>query len=211
MAVANAGLLAVGHHGHSDGGHYNGHDDHNGPAHYEFNYAVHDPHTGDVKEQHESRDGHSVNGHYSLVEPDGHRRTVHYSSDEHNGFNAQVTRDAHNVHIEQAHGGHYGGGYGNGHSAGHVLSAGHGHSSGHGVATSHSSVTQHNVHGGNNYGHDGGNYGHGGHIQAVHAVPVVVAAHGISSGHGHSGHGVATSHSSITQHNVHNGGHGYHH
>nr|CAD7416277.1 unnamed protein product [Timema cristinae] len=38
---------------------------------YKFDYAVHDPHTGDIKNQWESRDGDVVKGSYSLVEADG--------------------------------------------------------------------------------------------------------------------------------------------
>ncbi|XP_053602731.1 cuticle protein 8-like [Plodia interpunctella] len=64
-------------------------DDH-GPAKYEFEYKVHDPHTHDVKQQHETRDGHSVHGVYSLHEADGSIRTVHYSADKKNGFQADV-------------------------------------------------------------------------------------------------------------------------
>lgn len=57
---------------------------------YDFSYGIKDPHTGDVKSQHESRDGDVVKGQYSLVEPDGSVRTVDYTADDHNGFNAVV-------------------------------------------------------------------------------------------------------------------------
>lgn len=57
---------------------------------YSFNYGIKDPHTGDVKSQHEERDGDVVKGQYSLVEPDGSVRTVEYTADDHNGFNAVV-------------------------------------------------------------------------------------------------------------------------
>lgn len=60
--------------------------------HYSFAYNVNDPHTGDSKNQHESRAGDVVRGQYSLQEPDGSRRTVDYTSDPHNGFNAVVRR-----------------------------------------------------------------------------------------------------------------------
>jgi Insect cuticle protein len=44
---------------------------HEAPANYEFNYDVHDPHTGDIKQQHEvAKDG-SVQGEYSLIDADG--------------------------------------------------------------------------------------------------------------------------------------------
>ncbi|XP_054270135.1 cuticle protein 7-like [Macrosteles quadrilineatus] len=61
---------------------------------YNFEYAVHDAHTGDVKSQHESRDGDVVHGSYSLVEPDGSKRIVDYTADPHNGFNAVVHKEA---------------------------------------------------------------------------------------------------------------------
>lgn len=60
---------------------------------YEFAYGVHDAHTGDVKEQVESRDGDAVHGSYSVVDPDGYKRTVEYTADDHNGFNAVVKRE----------------------------------------------------------------------------------------------------------------------
>ncbi|CRL00060.1 CLUMA_CG013346, isoform A [Clunio marinus] len=59
---------------------------------YAFKYGVNDYHTGDVKSQHETRDGDVVKGSYSLVEPDGSIRTVDYTADKHNGFNAIVSR-----------------------------------------------------------------------------------------------------------------------
>lgn len=63
------------------------------PAQYEFQYSVNDQHTGDVKEQKESRNGDSVRGHYSLIDADGHRRTVEYSVDGDSGFVAVVHRE----------------------------------------------------------------------------------------------------------------------
>jgi hypothetical protein len=53
---------------------------------------VNDPHTGDNKEHHETRNGDVVQGSYSLVEPDGTVRTVLYAADPVNGFNAVVQR-----------------------------------------------------------------------------------------------------------------------
>lgn len=50
--------------------------------------------TGDIKDQHESRDGDVVQGSYSLVEPDGTKRTVDYTADPVNGFNAVVRKEA---------------------------------------------------------------------------------------------------------------------
>lgn len=52
---------------------------------YAFAYSVADPHTGDHKSQHESRDGDVVHGYYSLVQPDGSVRKVEYTADDHNG------------------------------------------------------------------------------------------------------------------------------
>ena len=80
------------------------------PAQYQFAYGVKDGHTGDIKEQEEKRDGHSVSGHYSLVEPDGHKRTVHYQDNGH-GFEADVQRDGqtheirHEINAQYGHGG----------------------------------------------------------------------------------------------------------
>ncbi|KAG8322284.1 hypothetical protein J6590_026538 [Homalodisca vitripennis] len=66
--------------------------DYYSPAHYSFKYGVHDPATGDVKQQHETREGDVVKGQYSLVEPDGSVRTVDYTADPVNGFNAVVSK-----------------------------------------------------------------------------------------------------------------------
>jgi Na+-translocating ferredoxin:NAD+ oxidoreductase RnfG subunit len=49
---------------------------HEAPANYEFNYEVHDTHTGDIKRQHEKAENGQVSGQYSLVDPDGYRRVV---------------------------------------------------------------------------------------------------------------------------------------
>ncbi|XP_054263472.1 cuticle protein 7-like [Macrosteles quadrilineatus] len=66
--------------------------DYHSPAHYSFEYGVHDPQTGDVKQQSETRKGDVVKGQYSLVEPDGSVRTVDYTADPVNGFNAVVSK-----------------------------------------------------------------------------------------------------------------------
>lgn len=88
----------------SDHGHGHGHHvDYFAPAHYAFEYDVHDPHTGDVKSQHETRKGDDVKGFYTLKEADGTVREVHYTADKHNGFNAVVKRTGHAVHPQ-----HYG-------------------------------------------------------------------------------------------------------
>lgn len=54
--------------------------------------------TGDVKSQHEIRDGDVVKGQYQLLEPDGSVRIVDYSADDLNGFNAIVSKSGLNVH-----------------------------------------------------------------------------------------------------------------
>lgn len=59
---------------------------------YSLLSGVSDYHTGDVKTQHEERDGDVVKGSYSVVEPDGTLRTVTYTADHKNGFNAVVSR-----------------------------------------------------------------------------------------------------------------------
>lgn len=69
------------------------HHEEHAPANYDFEYSVHDAHTGDIKSQHESRHGDAVHGQYSLVDADNHLRTVEYSADAHSGFNAQVRRE----------------------------------------------------------------------------------------------------------------------
>ncbi|CAH0557213.1 unnamed protein product [Brassicogethes aeneus] len=69
---------------------------------YAFKYGVSDPHTGDHKQQTETRDGDVVKGQYSLVEPDGSVRTVDYTADSVNGFNAVVSKSAPSVHAAPA-------------------------------------------------------------------------------------------------------------
>lgn len=63
------------------------------PAKYDFNYGVHDDHTGDIKSQTETRQGDVVQGSYSVIDPDGFKRTVTYTADEQNGFQAVVNRE----------------------------------------------------------------------------------------------------------------------
>ncbi|XP_045446129.1 cuticle protein 7-like [Melitaea cinxia] len=85
--------------------HHDSHGHHDYYAHpkYEFNYQVADHHTGDIKSQHEARDGDHVTGSYSLHQPDGAVRTVHYNADKHSGFNAQVEYSGHSQHAQPAH------------------------------------------------------------------------------------------------------------
>ncbi|XP_069694768.1 cuticle protein-like [Periplaneta americana] len=60
---------------------------------YTFTYRVTDVATGDSKAQEETRKGDTVEGSYSVVEPDGSVRTVRYQADSVNGFNAIVERN----------------------------------------------------------------------------------------------------------------------
>nr|XP_032511573.1 cuticle protein 8-like [Danaus plexippus plexippus] len=80
--------------------HAQGHQEYYSHPQYEFEYSVADTHTGDIKSQHESRDGDHVTGSYSLHQPDGSVRTVHYSADAHSGFNAQVQNSAPSTHVQ---------------------------------------------------------------------------------------------------------------
>ncbi|CAG9784939.1 unnamed protein product [Diatraea saccharalis] len=61
------------------------HEDYYAYPKYAFEYSVEDPHTGDHKTQHETRDGDVVKGFYSLHEPDGSIRTVEYAADKKSG------------------------------------------------------------------------------------------------------------------------------
>ncbi|XP_049866266.1 cuticle protein 8-like [Pectinophora gossypiella] len=83
------------------------HEEHHSHPKYEFAYSVEDKHTGDIKSQHESRDGHLVKGEYSLHQPDGSVRTVKYTADKHSGFNADVHYSGHSQHIEPQHHHHH--------------------------------------------------------------------------------------------------------
>ncbi|KAJ8731929.1 hypothetical protein PYW08_014659 [Mythimna loreyi] len=86
--------------------HYDGHYAYAHPK-YDFAYSVADPHTGDHKSQHESRDGDAVHGYYSLLQPDGSVRKVEYTADDHHGFNAVVHNSAPSVHPAPVYGHSY--------------------------------------------------------------------------------------------------------
>ncbi|XP_060526454.1 cuticle protein 19-like [Cylas formicarius] len=79
------------------------HEHHHFVPHYHFEYGVHDPHTHDVKEQHEHRDGHHVHGGYTMKEADGTKRVVEYTSGPHEGFQAVVKRIGHAQHPAHGH------------------------------------------------------------------------------------------------------------
>ncbi|XP_050307179.1 uncharacterized protein LOC126743938 [Anthonomus grandis grandis] len=76
------------------------------PTDYSFSYGVKDVHSGDVKHQWEKKEGDTIKGQYSLVEPDGSIRTVEYTADEKNGFNAVVKKSGplHHVTLETKEG-----------------------------------------------------------------------------------------------------------
>jgi hypothetical protein len=65
---------------------------------YAFDYSVQDLHTGDAKSQWETRNGGTVRGRYTLVEPDGTLRTVDYIADDKNGFQAVVKKTRPRLH-----------------------------------------------------------------------------------------------------------------
>jgi hypothetical protein len=67
--------------------------EHEEPANYDFEYSVHDDHTGDIKEQHETAKNGAVEGYYTLIDADGYKRIVHYTADDVHGFNAEVRRE----------------------------------------------------------------------------------------------------------------------
>ncbi|KAF5307769.1 hypothetical protein FQR65_LT06640 [Abscondita terminalis] len=90
-----------GHHESHSHGHDHGHHvDYYAHPKYHYKYGVSDHHTHDIHSQHESRDGDSVHGEYSLHEPDGTIRVVKYTADHKNGFNAEVIRKGHAQHPE---------------------------------------------------------------------------------------------------------------
>ncbi|XP_049866489.1 cuticle protein 19-like [Pectinophora gossypiella] len=104
--VASAGYIG----GYAGYGDYAGadHGDYYSHPHYTFDYSVKDPHTGDYKNQWETRDGDVVKGSYSLAEPDGTTRIVEYTADKIHGFNAVVKRIGHAHHPQvYGHGGDY--------------------------------------------------------------------------------------------------------
>ncbi|XP_046392093.1 cuticle protein 7-like [Ischnura elegans] len=92
--IGNYGQASYGHGGHHEVDYY---------AHpkYHYEYSVKDEHTGDVKSQHEERDGDNTRGYYTVNEPDGTILTVHYTVDKHSGFQAVVERKGHAAHPQQ--------------------------------------------------------------------------------------------------------------
>lgn len=62
-------------------------------SNYNFNYAVSDLTTGDIKSQQEVRHGDQVQGQYTMMDSDGYQRIVDYRADDKNGFDAEVRRE----------------------------------------------------------------------------------------------------------------------
>ncbi|CAK1553795.1 unnamed protein product [Leptosia nina] len=60
---------------------------------YSFGYGVSDTQTGDIKTVWEEKQGDTVKGHYSVIEPDGSMRTVEYSAGPNTGFTATVNHE----------------------------------------------------------------------------------------------------------------------
>ena len=67
------------------------------PANYDFNYAVNEPSTGDVKAQQEKAENGVIRGSYQMNDADGFLRIVEYTADDVNGFQANVRREPLNV------------------------------------------------------------------------------------------------------------------
>ncbi|KAG8225479.1 hypothetical protein J437_LFUL004480 [Ladona fulva] len=82
---------------------------------YNYGYTVQSPHTGDVKNQWEERDGDVVKGSYSVNDSDGTIRQVDYTADKYNGFNAVVKKLGKAVHPNTLS--HYSGAYGQIHNS----------------------------------------------------------------------------------------------
>ncbi|CAG4965912.1 unnamed protein product [Parnassius apollo] len=60
---------------------------------YNYSYNVIDLATGDAKTLHEVRQGDTVSGSYSLIDPDGTRRTVTYIAGPKTGFKAVIHKE----------------------------------------------------------------------------------------------------------------------
>ncbi|CAG9784934.1 unnamed protein product [Diatraea saccharalis] len=60
---------------------------------YSYSYGVADSRTGDVKTVWETKEGDTVKGHYSVVQPDGSTKTVEYSAGPNTGFTAVINGD----------------------------------------------------------------------------------------------------------------------
>lgn len=63
---------------------------HNSQIDYSFRYYIDAPNSGVIMDHWEDRKGDSVQGRYSLVEPEGNVRTVYYQVDKGSGFKAAI-------------------------------------------------------------------------------------------------------------------------
>uniref|UniRef100_T1HRF7 Cuticle protein n=1 Tax=Rhodnius prolixus TaxID=13249 RepID=T1HRF7_RHOPR len=94
-------------------GGYGKHVDYYAVPHYNYEYKVHDPHTGDMNSQHETREGDVVKGYYTLNESGDTIRELHYTADNHNDEVKRVERSPvygyhhHHHHHHHHHGHHY--------------------------------------------------------------------------------------------------------
>ncbi|EAU76104.1 larval cuticle protein A2B-like isoform X3 [Anopheles arabiensis] len=93
LVAAVSAQSHYGHQQHYQPQHYHHEEEHHGPVHYEYNYDVHDDHTGDVHGQKEARKDDSTQGEYYLIDADGHKRTVTYHVEGKSGFIAEVHRE----------------------------------------------------------------------------------------------------------------------
>ncbi|KAJ3653422.1 hypothetical protein Zmor_012675 [Zophobas morio] len=96
------GLSSLGGSGGGSGSYDHHHEEPHAHPKYAYKYGVEDKHTGDIKQQEETRDGDVVKGSYSLHEPDGTILTVHYTVDKKSGFNAVVHRSGHAAHPQHS-------------------------------------------------------------------------------------------------------------
>ena len=72
-------------------------------SNYNFDYAVSDLTTGDIKSQKEVRRGDQVQGQYTMMDSDGYQRIVDYRADDKNGFDAEVRREPVSAYIASPH------------------------------------------------------------------------------------------------------------
>ncbi|XP_055623334.1 uncharacterized protein LOC129766762 [Toxorhynchites rutilus septentrionalis] len=79
-------------------GYANAYKDYSNHPKYNFEYGVNDFHTGDHKQQWETRNGDVVKGGYTMKEADGTIRIVEYTADDEHGFNAVVKNIGHAHH-----------------------------------------------------------------------------------------------------------------
>ncbi|XP_064111955.1 pro-resilin-like isoform X1 [Macrobrachium nipponense] len=76
-----------------------------GPAQYDFNYAVKDDYSGNDFGHQESRDGYNTQGSYYVQLPDGRRQKVTYTVNGDSGYVAEVTYEG-EAQYPQASGGY---------------------------------------------------------------------------------------------------------